>query len=281
MNIEEYRAMKAQIEEEQQNSTEKEQADVQTQQTATDTAQSTTQTETQGESTQPTGGAETEAPSSSSQTEQPKEITLDGETYKVEDVKRWKDGHMMQSDYTKKTQELAKEKREVQQALQFMQQLQANPDMAKQLSQELNMPQLDPEKSKVLELENKYHDLLLEKEINELTAKYEDFNPQEVLQLAFDKKLNNLEDAYLLSRSKRGTSQETKGQEVDVDSIKEQIRQELLKELQSEKDTSSIIQSGGEPVVKDDSPKLSTSEVKVAKAMGMSPKEYAKWRNKK
>jgi hypothetical protein len=283
MNIEEYRAMKAQIENEQQNSKE-EQTDVQTQQTATEPAESTTQTEEQTEPAQPDGGAEGGTGASSSETKTD-EITIDGQTYKLDDVKRWKDGHMMQSDYTKKTQELAREKKEAQQALQFMQQLQANPDVAKKISEDYNIPQLDPEKSKVVELESKYYDLLLEKEVSELSGKYDDFSAPEVLQFAYDNKMNNLEDAYILHKSKKPKSQETQVQQpeaFDINSIKEQIRQEILGELKSNVDTSSIIQSGGDvPPVKDDSPKLSDAEIRVARNMGMNPKEYAKWRNKK
>lgn len=39
---------------------------------------------------------------------------IDGEEVSLEDVRKWKSGHMMQSDYTKKTQEVAEERKTVQ-----------------------------------------------------------------------------------------------------------------------------------------------------------------------
>lgn len=40
-------------------------------------------------------------------------IELDGEEINLEDVKKWRDGHLMQSDYTKKTTAVAEERKEL------------------------------------------------------------------------------------------------------------------------------------------------------------------------
>lgn len=41
----------------------------------------------------------------------PETVTIDGETYNLEDVRKWKSGHLMESDYTKKTMALAQERK--------------------------------------------------------------------------------------------------------------------------------------------------------------------------
>lgn len=38
-------------------------------------------------------------------------VEIDGEEHNLDDVKKWRDGHLMQSDYTKKTQALAEERK--------------------------------------------------------------------------------------------------------------------------------------------------------------------------
>lgn len=43
--------------------------------------------------------------------EEPRMIEIDGEKYSLDDVKAWKSGHLMEADYTRKTQALAAERR--------------------------------------------------------------------------------------------------------------------------------------------------------------------------
>lgn len=44
-------------------------------------------------------------------------VELDGEEVDLETIKKWRDGHFMQEDYTRKTQKLAEERKETQAAL--------------------------------------------------------------------------------------------------------------------------------------------------------------------
>jgi len=55
--------------------------------------------------------AETEEEESKDENEESLYVELDGEEIALDDVKKWRDGHMMQSDYTKKTTELADERK--------------------------------------------------------------------------------------------------------------------------------------------------------------------------
>ena len=286
MNLDEYRALKAQEQVQQNSPNEGEQADVQTQQGAADTDEPHVPQTTATEPTRAEDTAEKTAqpePSTNQETELPKTITIEGVgEVPLEELQR---GYLRQSDYTRKTQQLANEKREIEQALDFYKKVQENPSLSQQLADQYQIPNLDPNQARITELEQRYNDLLLQTEVEKLQNKYEDFDAREVLQLAYDKRIESLEDAYLLAKASKPKSQETTTQEpqtLDVDAIKEQLRQELRQELELERSTRTIIQpGGGTPPPTTDSPKLSEGELKVARAMRLSPEEYVKWRTKK
>jgi phage I-like protein len=127
---------------------------------------------------------------------------------------------------------------------------------------------------KVTELENKMFDMMLQNEISILSNKYKDFEVREVLEMAKEKQTTNLEDAYLLVKARKQTP-------TDVESLKNQLRQEIIKELANDKEaTSTIISSNdNQPVVQDNKPQLSEGEKRVARMMKMSEADYLKWRD--
>ena len=283
MNLMEYRAMKAQEEQEQQQSdSQGEQSNVQTQQTSVNSDEPVVSTQTQPSQT-PTafeqqGDVQTK-PNTNQQTELqvPQYIDIDGQQISIDELKN---GYLRQSDYTRKTQELANAKRQLQQAERLYQEFNKDPELAQQLSAQFGLPYVDPNQQAVMELQNRYEDLLLEREIENLQRKYQDFDTKGVLELAYQRQMPNLEDAYHLYKSYTQTQQAP--QTIDVNSLKEQLRQEVLRELQSSVDTTSIIQSGGDTqMVRDNTPTLSEAELKIAQNLRMSPIEYAKWRDKR
>lgn len=280
MNIMEYRALKAEMEQ-QQSASQGGQADAQAQQTPTPSNEGGVQTETQ---TKPTPAPEGEQaptqtesnPNQDATPQLPEFIEIDGQKVPLEELKN---GYLRQSDYTRKTQELAEIRRKLQYAEQLYNAVYQNPEVAQQVAQQFNLPYLDPNQAQVLELQNKYYDLLIEKEVSELKSKYGDFDVYNVLQFAYDRQISNLEDAYHLYNSYYGINK-SGGETVDIESLKEQIRQEILQELQSNVDTTSIIQSRGDSqTVQVNTPTLSEAEFKVAQALNMSPEEYVKWRD--
>ena len=68
---------------------------------------------------------------------------------------------------------------------------------------------------------------------------------------------------------------------VNLEEIKEQVRKDLLKELEAEKGaTQTIISSTAQQVATaSNKPALSESEAKVARMMKLTPDEYIKWRD--
>lgn len=273
MNIDQYRAMVAQEKAEAEAK-----ANVQTEQTPTVTTQQTPQAQGEGNQIPVVEGAEGQAQTEQSTNQEPQTILIDGQEYTLDEIKS---GMMRQADYTRKTQELARQRNLADKTQKFYQDVLSNDDLREQLEQQ-GIEYTDPQQLQYEELNAKYHDMLLEKEVERLQDTYEDFDALAVMRFAYDNGYEDLEDAFHLMYSKGllGESQEVEQtQAIDAEALKEQIRREVLAELQSNVDTGTIITSGAETApVKDNTPVLSDQERKVARMMRMSEEDYAKWR---
>lgn len=285
MNLMEYRAMKAR-EAEQANSlpNAEEQPNVQAEPSAVNPAESAVQTEEQTNPVSTPEGANAEAPEVPSETKTdqlPEFIEIDGKQVSLDELRN---GYLRQSDYTRKTQELSRQRGEVERAKELFEQIKANPEVAQQLN-------YDPQQVEMERIQSEYHGLLLEKEINELSSKYEDFEAREVLNLAHERGIVNLEDAYLLNKAMRGDTpkpvatqaqtQPTTNQAVDVEAIKAELKAQLLAEMKANVDTGTIISTnGGSAPTTPSTPQLTPAQQRVAKSMKMSDAEYAKWAGK-
>lgn len=270
MNIDEYRAMVAQEKAEQDNKPEGGAPDVQANESTTNVAEQTVQApDAQGGVSQP-NPTETDTPPII------EEIDVDGQKVPVEELRQ---GYLRQSDYTRKTQELAELKKQSAVAEQYYQAIHSDPEFAEGIARRFNLPFLTPEQAEQERLKNEVQQLRLERELESLKTKHGDIDVQKVLETAYQRRIPNLEDAVLLLKA-----EEAKGASApDIDAIKKEIRQELLRELQSNVDTSTIIGTGGNTSqpIKADLPELSPDELRVAQGMGMTPQEYAKWKNMK
>lgn len=281
MNIDEYRALKAQMEQEKQNQGGTPNAQTEPTATPNVATEQTKDVEVPKSTEQTPPATETnQTPEQTKVVEPPATVQIDGKELTLDELKN---GYLRQSDYTKKTQELSRKAQQAEQALQMIQQIQSNPQAAQQLAQEYNLPILDPLQSHVSDLESRYYDLLIQNDLHNLHDKYGDFNDTEVLQIATSENITNLETAYQLFTARKGGGSSEK---MDIESIKQSLRDEILKELKSQQeasvDTSTIIQTGGDVTpVRDTTPQLTPSEKKVARAMRMSEEEYLKWRDKK
>lgn len=267
MNIEEYRALKAQEEQEKQNKEKEEVVD--------NNQPIVEEIVNDGEN----GEVILDKPNDTKPIEGEKEeitVEINGEKLTLDELKN---GYLRQSDYTKKTQDLSRQREETKEALAFYNYLKQNPQIAEQVKQNGGQvpSRIDPALSKVQELEDKMYDMMLEREIESLSNKYEDFDVREVLNIASEKGMTNLEDAYFLFKSKN-TSNTTPN---NIEDLKEEIRKEILKELQSEKNsTQTIISPNSNPLPNTDNlPKLSDNEARVARNMKLSDEEYIKWRD--
>lgn len=283
MNIDDYRAMMAQ-EAEQKDSEQKEQPHVQAEQTTTSNPTST-ETQVAEESTSPTTQPDTGDAGETTPEEPTQTIKLGDKEVSLKEIEEWERGYLRQSDYTRKTQELANERRKLEEARSLQEQITANPQLAKQLADEHNITSLDPAQQRVVELETKVYELELEREVNDLQSKYEDFDVREVLAYAHENQMNNLENAYKLVKASKPIEQAptTPAQEsIDVDALTAQIEAKIRAELETKFSTSSIIDSAGSVTpVQETAPTLSAQEAKVARMMGLSAEDYTKWKNTK
>lgn len=109
--------------------------------------------------------------------------------------------------------------------------------------------------------------------VNELKDKYDDFDEDKVLEYAEAHEVYDLEIAYKAMKADNV-------KEPDMEALKKQIREELLNELkQNSLSTQSIIGQGAQaPINTSEEVSLSAREQRIAKAMNMTPSEYAKWR---
>lgn len=269
MNIDEFRAIKAQIQQEESTLTEQ-----------------TKPPETQNTSTNPPENLPTNSSKSPESTEEtkptiPDKIEIDG--IGEVSIDELKNGYLRTQDYTQKTQEVSRQRREAEEAINFYEQIKQNPHLLEQIaSGQAPVPlQLNPLQAKIIELEESLYDMRLENEITRLQSKYPDFEVREVLKVAHDKRILNLEDAYLLTKSAKSS------ESVNVDELKKQLRAEILKEIEAEKDTTTTVIMPGSSgtIYEDNAPKLTEAEKKVASRMFRTSKdpyaEYEKWKNAK
>lgn len=251
MNIDEYRAMKADMEKETE-------ADAQVQQGST----------TAVEEVVPQADKEPGASEASSAEQETQAVPSDIEAIKAENARLMTE-----------QQQIAQALKEAEEAKVWYSKINEDPEYAKAFAESKGLQYIDPESKAVKQMESHYQSLLLERDIQMLSTKYDDFNAQEVIQVALNKNIGNLEDAYIIHKASKGSI--TKAP--DMDAIREQIRQEIQNELQSNLSTTSVIGSGGagSQSVQPTDIELSNAELKIAKNMGLTPKEYNTWKTRK
>lgn len=169
---------------------------------------------------------------------------------------------------------------ETQSALELYRYLEQNPHLVQAMRnvdvegyKELNNFVPDELTKKVKEMEEFIEEQRYNQYVSGLKNKYSDFDEDKVLEYAEKHDVLNLEVAYKAMKA-------DSIKEPNVEELRKQIKEELLNELkQNSLETQSIV--GGvsqKPIKQDDTVNLSNRELRIAKAMGLSPSEYAKWR---
>lgn len=167
---------------------------------------------------------------------------------------------------------------ELQNALELYKYLEENPHLVQAMRevdptgyQQLNNHVPDELTRKVQELEEFIQEQKFNTYISELKTQYKDFDEDKVIEFAEQHEIYDLEIAYkaLKADSVKPT---------DEQALREQIKKEIMEELKNNSiATQTIIGSNTKPI-EDNTPSLSARELRIAKAMGMSNEEYAKWR---
>lgn len=167
---------------------------------------------------------------------------------------------------------------EVQDALELYKYLETNPHLIQALqngnSQEYQqMRNLVPDETmkKMQEMEDYISEMKYNDYVKGLKDKYNDFDEDSVLKYAEEHEVLDLEIAYKAMKS-------DKAKEPNIDELRAQIRKELMDELKNNSlQTQSIISSSDQANTASEEVQLSAQEMRVAKGLGMTPSEYAKW----
>ena len=207
--------------------------------------------------------------------EAPLEFDIDGEKLTLEQIREFKRGYMRQSDYTRKTQELASKRQELNDAVELYEYLKANPEIAAKLAeiapedkQEL-ASKVNPLYQKVEELSVQLRLNMLEKELEHVlsTDKY-GVTEMELLEIAQQEKCS-IDKAYKLWKADNAD----KILEKQIAESKKKITEEIQKNYGV---TKTLIKSNDNPAVK--TTNLTEIEKIYAAKLGMSEEEYAKWK---
>ena len=172
---------------------------------------------------------------------------------------------------------------ETQNALELYQYLMNNPELVEAMRgvdvtkhEELQQYVPDEIHKKLNALEDYVQEQKYQQYISDLKNKFDDFDEDKVLEYAEKHEVYDLEVAYKALKSEDNKAP-------DLEELKKQIREEMKKELleeikQNNEGTNSIIGGGSVAPDSSDEVKLTAKEEKIAKAMGMTPAEYNKWR---
>lgn len=203
------------------------------------------------------------------------EFEIDGVgKVKLDDIKEWRSGYMRQSDYTKKTQEIARLRNENKDALEIYNFLKQNPSVAQALADGdpnalkgtaiagklATNPQLEDVNYRLASME-------LDNKLNMLKSKYSDFDEVEVLTEAERLGVADLEFVYNAIRGR------------NVDKMKETLTKQIENEL-TEKirkngiDTQTIISPNDTTATTNYG--LTPAQIAIATKMRLTPEQYAK-----
>jgi hypothetical protein len=193
---------------------------------------------------------------------------------KIEDIKEWKQGYMRQNDYTKKTQTIAQQKKEMQDAVDLYNYFKSNPQIAQQVAngQAINpantpLEKLNPNNTQIDALSREFNALKLDSQIEKLKSKYEDFNEVEVLEKADELGVEDLEFVY----------NGLKGNQVNTleQTLRQKIEAELLQKIQANNTVTKTIITPADQIPQGDYG-LTPEEIKICEKAGWNKEAYAK-----
>lgn len=191
----------------------------------------------------------------------------------ADEIREWKNSGLRQADYTRKTQELARQREQLEDASQVYNYLKAHPYLVNSIRQAENNPQFNQiapsaEKDAIKDLQYQLQSIKVDSELQNLHEKYGDFDEDKLFRIATDNKINDLE---MVLKSMMYDNKPT-------DSAVEVAKRQLKAEMERDKETVSTVVTN-KSSKKRSTPRLTKEERHVAEMMGMSPREYVKWKN--
>ena len=197
--------------------------------------------------------------------------------FTVDELKEFRNGYLRQSDYTRKTQELARQRQEAQDALELYDYLRDNPQMVEALMKMDNganaqtIQRATPENAMMQQIIHTQKAMEIEMRLNELKSKYgNDIDEVALFQKANQMKTDDLEFVYKALQYDNLLAEKQQAQQTAANS--------LQAEIDANKKAVSTIVSPRQSNVVTQTPTLSADEKRVAALMGLSESDYLKWK---
>lgn len=194
--------------------------------------------------------------------------------FTAEQIRELQQGSLRQSDYTRKTQELARQREELAEAKAFYEQVKSNPQLQDQIRQEnpvVQMPSVENDAIRQMRYELK--SMEADMKMNELKSRYGNVDEVAIYQKAAELKTDDFDFVYraLNYQAPTGLSERE---------IIEKAKAELRAELQQNKDSvSTVVTTTNQTPLTTAPPSLTADEKRIASAFGMSEGDYNKWKN--
>ena len=197
--------------------------------------------------------------------------------FTVDELKEFRNGYLRQSDYTRKTQELARQRQEAQDALELYDYLRDNPQMVEALMKMDNganaqtIQRATPENAMMQQIIHTQKAMEIEMRLNELKSKYgNDIDEVALFQKANQLQTNDLEFVYKALQYDNLLAEKQQAQQAAANT--------LQSEIAANKKAVSTIVSPRQSNVVTQTPTLSADEKRVAALMGLSESDYLKWK---
>lgn len=238
------------------------------------TEQSIESTEVQADTE--TESSESEEPITKEEQKQLDKLNIDGEEYSIDDVREWRNGSLRQSDYTKKSTELAKQKAEHQDAIEMFEYLKGKPELLKHLaeidsegmSKEKVIDKLDPVAKKVQDLEIQLKMKDIDTQLQKVMSKDKSVSEVELLEVANDYGVD-VEKAYNIWRG------------LNIDKILEteklKTKQTVAKEIQKNNSITKTLITNSDTKNEGNNNGLTDTQMLMCQKLDMTPEDYVKY----
>lgn len=194
-----------------------------------------------------------------------------------EQIMEWRSGNLRQSDYTKKTQELARQREQMHEALELFEHLKKNPQLIEAIAENGDaytgnvVRTATPEHEAIQQIMYNQKSLEVDLKLNDLRSRYGDFDETQLFERATALGTEDLETVL------KSMKYETVAG-IDENAIIEKAKKQLMAELEAKKSSVATVVSSKSGTVAKNKVTLTKEEQRIADGMGISYKDYVKWR---
>ena len=218
---------------------------------------------------------------------QPEEVEVDNQPdtvhiegfgdYTLDELKEFKNGYLRQSDYTRKTQELARQREEANEALEVYEYLRNNPHLVNALMQMDNgqvnpvVQKATPENAMMQQILHTQKAMEIEMKLNDLKSRYgNDVDEVALFQKATELKTDDLEFVYKALQYDNLVAQQSNAVQAAAT--------QMQAEIDANKSAVSTIVGTNQGAITRPQKSLTDDEKRVAAQMGISEADYLKWK---